>query len=242
MAFRIEKAVGVVLLFGAIATADGLAAPVCHKHLRKGALGRIEIGAAGIAFTEPGRHAVHSREWKYEDIQQLTLSPAALTVLTYDDQKWQFGRDREYVFDQLPQGFAARIYPAIQNRLGPRFAAHLRETELQTEWEIPAKFLRRFGGTQGTLLAGTDRIEFKAGKDSFTWLLADIENISTASPFDLSIMTLERSGVLHSSTVEYRFQLKAALSEDRYNELWRKVSAAKGVQVLQPVVGFVEPK
>jgi hypothetical protein len=64
-------------------------------------MGQIEISENLISFKEAGKKSEHSRQWKYEDIQQLTLSPTELRILSYDDEKWQLGRDREYVFDQL---------------------------------------------------------------------------------------------------------------------------------------------
>ena len=244
MAFRIEKAVGLILIFSALASAADLTAEVRHKHLRKGAMGQIDINAGGISFKETGKHAAHSQEWKYEDIQQLTLSPTEISILTYEGEKWQLGRDREYVFDQLPEGFAAQIYTLLHAKLDQRFAAHLGDPDVLPKWQAPAKLLRRFGGSQGTLLVGEDRIEFKVEKgESYTWRLKDIQNVSSSGPFDLSITTLERSGVLHGSTSEYRFQLKESLSEARYNELWQKVNAANGLQVLFSPRGVIpEPE
>lgn len=233
MAFRIEKAIGIILILNTAVFASDLTAQVRQKHLRKGATGQIEISTAGISFQETGKHAGHWQEWKYEDIQQLTLRPDEITILTYESAKWELGRDREYVFDQLPDGFAAQVYALLDAKLDQRFAAHLSDAAVKPEWQAPAKLLRRFGGAQGALLVGEDRIEFKAEKgESYTWRLKDVQNVSSSGPFDLSITTLESSDVLHGRTSEYRFQLKEFLSEARYNELWQKVNAANGLQVL----------
>jgi len=50
------------------------------------------------------------------------------------------------------------------------------------------------------------------------------ENIASAGPFDLTIVTRER---------EFRFQLKQALAESPYNELWRKLNRSRESAFLQ---------
>src|SRR4051812_17366693 len=103
MAFRIETRIGAILALAAIG-ACGETVTVRHKHARNGAPGELHVTAEGISFSEPGKHEKHSREWKYTDIQQLELSSDSLRILTYEDGK--LGRDRDFVFDHLPDGFA----------------------------------------------------------------------------------------------------------------------------------------
>ena len=142
MEFRIEKTIGTVLMLSVAA----LGAEVRHQHLRKGAMGQIEIGENSISFKEAGKKSEHSWEWKYEDIQQLTLSATELRILSYDDEKWQFGRDREYVFDQLPKDFASQVYSQLRTRLDQRFVAHLGDLDVKPLWQMGAKLLHRFSG------------------------------------------------------------------------------------------------
>src|ERR1019366_2531129 len=98
------------------ASGGSLTVQVRHEHFRKGTKGQMEIGENYVSFYETGKNFSHSRKWKYEDIQQLTLSPAELRILTYDDQKWQLGRDREFAFDQLPKDFASQAYLLLRDR------------------------------------------------------------------------------------------------------------------------------
>src|SRR5581483_5916467 len=86
MAFRIEKTAGALLIFAATAFAQPFRYEVRHQHLHGGGLGMLRIGLDSIAFEEQGKKHEHSREWKYADIQQLSLSPTELRVLTYEDQ------------------------------------------------------------------------------------------------------------------------------------------------------------
>lgn len=230
MEFRIEKTISAILMLSFAAWGGPLSVQVRHRHLRKGATGQIEIGESSISFKEAGKSSKHSWEWKYEDIQQLTLSPTELRILSYDDAKWQLGRDREYVFDQLPKDFATQAYSLLRTRLDQRLVAHLGDPDVKPLWQVGAKLLHRLGGSQGTLLFAEDRITYKADRgDSHTWLYNEIENVSTSGHFDLSIATSERSGWPRGSTTDYHFQLKQVFSEERYNELWRRVNRANGL-------------
>jgi len=232
MEFRTEKTISAILMLSFAAWGGPLSVQVRHQHLRKGATGQIEIGENSISFKEAGKNSKHSWDWKYEDIQQLTLSPTELRILSYDDERWQFGRDREYVFDQLPKDFATQVYSLLGTRLDQRFVAHLIDADVKPSWQVGAKLRHKFGGSQGTLLFAEDRIVHKTDKsgEAHTWLYNEIENVSTSGHFDLSITTSERSGWPRGSTNDYHFQLKQVFSEERYNELWRRVNRANGLR------------
>jgi hypothetical protein len=229
MEFRTKKTISAILML----SFASFGAEVRHQHLRKGEMGQIEIGENSISFKEAGKDSKHSWEWKYEDIQQLTLSPTELRILSYDDAKWQLGRDREYVFDQLPKDFAMQAYSLLRTRLNQRFVAHLIDADVKPSWQVGAKLQHKFGGSQGTLLFAEDRIVYKTDKsgEGHTWLYTEIENVSTSGRFDLSITTAERSGFSRGSVTDYHFQLKNALSEERYNDVWRRVERANRLKI-----------
>src|SRR5579871_3742726 len=215
MALRFEKTVGACLIFAAAAAlADPAGVTARHRHLHGGADITLRVDAGSIAFEET-KDKKHSRKWKLEDLQQVTLSRDVLRVLTYDDQKLQLGRDREYVFDQLPDGFANQVEPLLRNALGRRFIAALADPNDQPLWQAPAKLLRGLSGPQGTITIGQDCITYETSSkgESRTWLLADIDNVSSDSPFDLLIATLEHAGWTRSGATLFRFQLKEPLSE-----------------------------
>jgi hypothetical protein len=222
MAFRIKTAVILVV------TQALVAAPVKHRHLRHGGDGELQITEQGISFTETGKHAEHSRVWKYEQIQQLELSETSLRVLTYEDQMWEPGRDREYIFDQLPPDFAKTAYPKWKDKLDQRFVAKLADADVTPLAEFPAKLTGLTKGNAGTLLFGEDRIVFRASKagESRTWRFSDIDNIASAGPFDFSVVTMEHHGRWNTGTREFRFQLQHPMEEARFNELWRKLTGA----------------
>ena len=224
MVFRTETRISAILILAAaISTAQTV--QVQHQHLHHDGLGTLSVTADGIAFTETGKHVEHSRVWKYEQIQQLELTQNTLTILTYEDQKWQLGRDRSYSFIHLPEGFTRSVYPMWRDKLDQRFIAAIADSEITSLAEFPARLTGLLKGVEGTLLFGEDRIMFRAGKsaESRTWRFSDIDNIASAGPFDFSIVTLEHHGAWNATGRDFRFQLQRPMEEARFNELWRKV-------------------
>jgi hypothetical protein len=222
---------GVGLALGAVTqTYD-----VRHRHLRNGGAGVLRIDENSISFEEPGneepgKRAKHSRTWKYDDIQELVLGPDTLRIVTYEDNRRELGRDRVYVFDELPASVAADWYPVFRTRLDARFVAALADDQVKPVWQIPAKLVHGRNGSQGVLVVGADGLVYKSGRpgESRTWRIGDLENVSSSGAFDLTITTYER---------EFRFQLKQALSEARYQELWARVNRAHGLQILNTDAG-----
>jgi hypothetical protein len=194
---------------------------VRHQHLRKGAMGTLRVTANSIEFDErdkKNRATAHSRVWKFEDIRQLTLGTKTLRILTYEDQRWELGRDREFVFDQLPAAMVTDLYAAWRDRLDARFVAALADDRIQAEWQLPVKLLHGRSGSQGVLRFGADRIVYQSAlaDESRTWRIRDIGNVASSEPFDLTITAHEG---------DFRFQLKEALPEDRYNALWLQLNS-----------------
>jgi hypothetical protein len=227
MAFRTEAKVGAGLILW-VALALGAAAPtyqVRHRHLRNGRTGVLRIDENSISYEESGRGAKHSHAWRYDDIQQLTLGAETLRIVTYDNSRWELGRDRVYDFDKIPVSLATDWYPVFRVRLDQRFVAALADDQVQPQWQIPAKLVHGRGGSQGVILVGADRVVYKSSQrgESRTWRIGDLENVNSSDTFDLTITTHER---------EFRFQLKQALSAARYQGLWMRVNQARGLQIL----------
>jgi hypothetical protein len=236
MAFRSQKAIGafVVLLFCDIAgEAEQVTIPVRHPHLRKGALGEIRIGESSISFREAGKKQKHSREWGYGEIQQLYVAPASLRILTYEDAGWKLGSDREYEFDQLPEGAAQRVLNAVRGRIDERrLVAAVPEFPINPTWQVKAKHLKGRSGSDGAVLVSEDSIVYRSEERnaSRTWHFRQIENIGSSGPFDLTVTTFERDGSRFAGRRDYRFQLKEELTEDRYNTLWRRLNESRLTQ------------
>jgi len=208
MAFGKAAAAGVVLAIQLGAAQYAMR----HDHLHKGCDGMLTVDDEGIRFDSPKGHDF---AWKYEDIQQLTLLPDGLTILTYKDSKLRLGADLEFHFKgELP---AAELYRDWSAKLDQRFVA-ARFFGLAGE-RIPAKHLGTIQGAQGSLVLAEDAIAWDSPRDARTWRYRDIQNISSSGPFQLTITTLEK---------QFDFQLKQPLSESRYNRIWLDLERKNG--------------
>ena len=227
-----------LLLFGVsppIASAQIYTFEVRHQHWRKGVMGTLRISPEEISFEEHGKKGkTDSRSWHYEEIQQLTVSPSELRILTYEDSKWKLGRDREYVFDRLPKELAVETYPQWTGKLDQRFIAAVPAPESAPEWKVGAKLDHGLSGTLGTLTIGREQIVFDAGErgGSRSWRLIDIENVSSSGPLDLTVTTTEKSGLFRGSGRQFHFQLQQPFKEAQYSALWRRVNRSKGLTFL----------
>jgi hypothetical protein len=247
MALRCQKATCgffriatlLLLLMGPVgnAAAQNYTFEARHRHWHGGSKGVLHISPVLIAFEEKGKGAkTHSREWRYEEIQQLTLARNELRILTYEDSNWKFGRDREYAFDHLPQGLAPQVYPLFASSLDQRFIAALPDLRTSPEWKTGAKLTQGIHGTRGILLLARDQIVFDARKrdDSRTWRLSDIENVSSSGRFDFTLITMEKSGLFRESMRQFHFQLETALTETQFDHLWHAINQRKGLRFLDP--------
>jgi len=116
MALRVKERaftyIGGLLLVSQLFAQPALHYEVLHGHSRvytmppsltkAGDAGMLTIEETGVSFQKKykdGKAPQHpvGWQWKYVDIQQLTVSARSLTVLTYEDNHWKFGADRQQV-------------------------------------------------------------------------------------------------------------------------------------------------
>jgi hypothetical protein len=222
---------------GLIAAGLAMAQPVeisaRHHHWRGACEGQLRVDENGAAFAS-AKKKDHNWRWGWLDVQQLqVLDDGEIRLLTYKDNKWRLGADRELHFTAGPDA-VARLAPLLGARLDRRFVYGAAEMALAPLWEIPVKHLLRFSGSEGTLAFTGDRLIYRTARprDSRTWRLADIDNVSTSGPGQLTIVSLERARGHYGDRKGFNFELKQPLEEARYNELWRRLERAKGVQIL----------
>ena len=190
--------------------------PMRHEHLRKGCAGTLTVDAQGVRFTGAQKHAW---AWNFQDIQQLTLSPGSIRILTYKDSKLRLGADREYHFTgKVP---AQALYALLRDRMDQRLVAAVPRASGLPGFSVPVKHLGRIMGSEGELSFGADTIAYStpATDASRTWRYTDIDTISSSGPFQLTLTTLEKA---------FNFQLKQPITEARYNELWLQIERKNG--------------
>lgn len=249
MAFRTEKRViaiiAGVVLSSVLSAQQSLQYEAWHVHPRPPHIkrsdgpGTLTITDAGIAFQETYQEnktpkRPHVWRWNFQDIQQLKVTPKSLTVLTYTDNKWKLGADREYQFDLVGEKTFDDAYNVLKRRLDQRFVAAIADTPPTILWELPAKHLGTIVGDDGVLQVGADAISYKSTKtnQSRTWRYEDIDNISSSGPFQLTITTFEHARMHYGSRKSFEFELKQQLEESRYNDLWLRLNQSKGLKVL----------
>jgi len=209
-------------------------------HIRKaGVFGTLTINDTGISFEQnrgKQKKPKHPEAWRwaYPDIQQLKISARSVSVLTYKDNKWKLGADRQYDFDLVSAGSFEDACRFLRGRLDQRFVAVMADGPSGMLWEIPAKHLVGFGGDEGVLQVGAGEIVYKSAKEgrSRTWRYEDIDNIASTGPFEFTITTFERARLDYGSRKQYNFQLKQRLDEKRYDDLWLRLNRSKGLTVL----------
>lgn len=248
MAFRSQapNRAGLIALF-AITCAAGadLRFDVRHQRAAKDHAGVLIVSDAGIRYqqvdpkpsTKPGRKLkkLESQSWQYVDIQQLWISPEKLRVLTYEDRKWRLGMDREFEFVAAKDQSFQAAYDLLKRKLDRRLVGAVAGPVAAPLWSLRVKLLGTLKGSEGTLTAAADQIVYRTSRKGHSriWRLEDIENVSTADPYQLTLVTYERARLHYGSRRGFDFQLKEPLDEQAFQALWRKLNQTKGLQLLQ---------
>ena len=211
---------------------------VRRDHWRKSCAGTLSIGKDSIVFDErtPVKKGKmpHHFEWRFAEIQQLLIEPRRVKVLTYEDVGKKFGMDRQYTFALRGDASFETAYGRLKNQLDQRFVSAIPDSSVKPVWQIAVKHELGYKGSQGTLSIGEDRIVYRTEnpKDSRTWRYADIENISMEGPFQLTLTTFERERTHYGNRKGFNFQLKEALSEARFNDLWLRLEQGRSHGIL----------
>ena len=203
----------ICLILGSAAWAQQF--PVYHKHLRKFCAGTLTVDDKGIGFSGPKHHAWI---WPYAEIQQLTLRSGSIHILSYkDSSNWKLGKDVSYSFTgEFPTEDLERQWSTT---LDQRFVAAVGQASGLSSLEFQVKQLALTKGTEGTLTFGATAVVYDTSREPRTWRYKDIQFISSANPFQLTITTLEK---------QFRFQLKQAITETAYNQLWLEIEKKNG--------------
>lgn len=191
--------------------------------------GRLEITATGISFTPGPRSKQRPVGWPYAGIQQLRLTETELEVLTYRDRVWLAGSDQPYRFKLSGQRETQAIARELSTRLDQRLVLALPDTPEHPRWTARVKRLKRLRGSEGELFLGDEGLVYRtaAPGESRTWRWKDLESVSREGPFSLTLTSFERALTHYGSRQGFEFQLKEALPEERYDEIWRRIEENK---------------
>ena len=164
---------------------------------------------------------------QYTDLQQLTIAPDGIRVLTYANKHLRFPPAPDW------KQLRSELAPHLDRRLVVAFAE--RPTTLL--YQFPAWHSHVRKGCEGVLYFGADTVSFDSqkGEDSRLWTYRDIESVASSGPNQLTLNVYERQGRAYGNRRAFEFQLKEPINEQVYNVLWRKVNTvSQGLEVLQP--------
>jgi len=161
----------------------------------------------------------------YTEIQQLTIGPDGIRVLTYANKQLRFPPAPDW------KQLRSELAPHLERRLVVAFA----EPPATLLYRSPAWHSHVRKGCEGVLYFGADTVSFDSQKpgDSRLWTYRDIESIASSGPNQLTLNVYERQGRMYGSRRAFEFQLQEPINEQAYNTLWRKVNT-NGLEVLQP--------
>lgn len=233
MAFRAKAAA--FCFVGALFLRAEVSVDVRHDHLRKEGHGRLTATDEGLAYAEDTGKKDHSWSVKWNDVQQLFGGAKEIRVVTYADSRWRLGADHVHTLEAV--GDLQSIYAVARERLGTKFVEATAEEVGSPLWDAPVKLRKGFGGSEGVLAVGADVVAYRSKEkdESRTWRYADIDNVSSSGPFDLTFTTFERSKGSYGDRRSFSFQLKQPLDEKRYQALWRRLNESKQLDILKQV-------
>lgn len=230
MAFRVATLACAVLSWPLAAE---LRYQVRHDHFWGSGQGVLSISERGMQYREEGRRA-HRWDWSWDDVQQLLLARRTLKVLTYEDNRWQLGRDRSHRFELAGAGSFEELWMLLKDRLDRRLVAALAAPEGELWWTVPVKLMRPFGGDHGELMVTSAGVVFRSRsrEGSRTWRWSDLDSVSRTGPFQLTLLTYERALADYGGLRSFTFQLKRELKEESFRRLWLRLNQVQGLRSL----------
>ena len=204
-----------------LAVAQATFEVIHKKRFWRDGRGEIVISAEGIAFR--AAEEKNSRRWAYSDIQYFDrVSEREFVILTYEDEKWKLGRDRQLRFVVTSGKLSDAVFASISERLGRPVTDRVFRKPAEATFEVPVKHLHGFGGCEGMLVFAPETVSYSTEhvKDARVWRLGrDVESVWSSSPYHLELHVYDNNRREFRRTRVYKFDLKRALDPARYRDL-----------------------
>ena len=197
---------------------------VKHDHFWGSGSGDLTIDQEGITYTseEDNCHATH---WSYSDIQELKIeSPHKIYIRTYQDVWWKLNHDHTFEFDVVARDINTQVVDFLRERLSTQLVSAVFTKPDHVAYAVPAKHQHAFGGgCHGELVFSEEGVYFNSpdSEHSRFWTIEDIDSLGRMSRSNIRITVREHS---HSGSIRnFQFQLKEAMDNTTYEQLWRRV-------------------
>lgn len=232
--------IALTLLFAAVpAAAQSYEFTVEHEHTLRSCRGALAITPERIEYKTENKE--HARAWTYAELKQIKIvSPTALELTSYEDQRLMLGRDRVFAFKLLEGEITPEISALLMERATrPLVTSVLPTSDGEPRFATPVKHLHTTGGCAGTLKIYPDRVVFEAaGKPEHSrfWRYADIQSFSQPTRYRFEVTSFE--GQLGGAGRSFNFQLKQELLAAAYDYVWARVYPSRlrrGENLAQPL-------
>jgi hypothetical protein len=198
---------------------------VKHDHGIKSCRGELVFREDEMEYVTS--HKKDARTWKYVDIQQLGLvGQKKVSVVTYEDRKLQFGKDKLFNFELMEGTIPASLWNSLQARLTKPLVSAVIPELPQAKYQLPVKHQHAMGGCQGTLEIGEQQLVYRTSHqpDSRIWRYEDLSSIGSTGPFQLRLSTMERTNGEYGAEKNFVFDLKQRLDKEVYDYIWWKIN------------------
>jgi hypothetical protein len=198
---------------------------VKHDHGLRSCRGELVFREDGVDYLTS--HKDDARTWNYVDIQQLGLKgDKKISVVTYEDRKLQFGKDKIFNFELTEGAIPPALAGTLQTRLTKPLVSALIPELSAPRYQVPVKHQHALGGCQGRLEIGELHLAYRSShlSDSRIWRYEDLSSIGSTGPFQLRVSTMERTQGEHGAEKNFIFDLKRRLDPDVYDFLWGKIN------------------
>jgi hypothetical protein len=198
---------------------------VKHDHGLRSCRGELVFRDDGVEYLTS--HKEDARIWNYINIQQLGLkSDKKISVVTYEDRKLQFGKDKIFNFELAEGSIPPAFVSGLQTRLTKPLVSAVIPESSPARYQLPVKHQHALGGCQGSLEVGEHEVVYRTShsSDSRIWRYKNLSSIGSTGPFQLRLSTMERTQGEHSAEKNFIFDLKRRLDPEIYDFLWGKIN------------------
>ena len=198
---------------------------VKHDHGIRSCRGELVFRDNGMEYVTS--HKKDARTWNYTDLQQLGLvGDKKISVVTYEDRKLQFGKDKIFNFELTAGTIPPPLWNPLQARLTKPLVSAVIPELPEAKYQLPVKHQHALGGCQGTLQLGEQYVVYETShkSDSRIWRYEDLSSVGTTGPFQLRLSSMERTNGEYGAEKNFIFDLKRRLDPEIYDFLWRKIN------------------
>jgi hypothetical protein len=198
---------------------------VKHDHGLRSCRGELVFRDGSVEYITS--HKKDARTWNYVDIQQLGLkSDKKISVVTYEDRKLQFGKDKIFNFELTEGPIPPALAGTLQTRLTKPLVSAVIPELPAARYQLPVKHQHALGGCQGSLEIGEHEVVYKTShsSDSRIWRYEDLSSIGSTGPFQLRLSGMERTNGEHGAEKNFIFDLKRRLDPEIYDFLWKRIN------------------